>query len=401
MAKFKYAAITPDGMPITGVEQADSRADARLALLERNLDVVELDEKKGVLQFELTRKKVPRKELMHFSRQLAVFIKAGIPIIEGLDVIAEDTGNKVFKRVLGEMAEALRSGSTFANSAEAHPEAFPPFYIGILRSAELTGNLDVALEQLSDYIERDTVARQKIVGALVYPAAVLAMSMISVVILVTYVLPKFEDFFAGLNADLPLPTRMIISGGDFFQSWWWLIAIIIGLTIVGVSLIMRSERGKVWRDALLLRLPIVGDLAKHAVLERFCRILSSMVGSGVPLPDALVVTSDATNNRIYRRGLAEAREAMMRGEGLAGPLSATGLFPPAARQMFRVGEDTGTLDKQMHTAAAYFERELDFKLKRFTSLFEPAVIIVAGGVVGFIAIALVSAMYGIFRQVSI
>jgi type IV pilus assembly protein PilC len=126
-----------------------------------------------------------------------------------------------------------------------------------------------------------------------------------------------------------------------------------------------------------------------------------MVSAGVPLPDALVVTSDATNNRVYRRGLAGAREAMVRGEGLAGPLAATGLFPPAARQMFRVGEDTGSLDKQMETAAAYFDRELDYRLKRFTSLFEPAVILVAGGIVGFIAIALVSAMYGIFRQVKI
>jgi type IV pilus assembly protein PilC len=167
-----------------------------------------------------------------------------------------------------------------------------------------------------------------------------------------------------------------------------------------VTLTVRTERGKGWRDALLLRVPVLGDLARHAILERFCRILSSMVAAGVPLPDALVVTSAATNNRVYRRGLAKAREAMLRGEGLAEPLSASGLFPSAARQMFRVGENTGTLDRQMRTAATYFDRELDYKLKRFTSLFEPAVILLSGAMVGFIAIALVSAMYGIFRQVN-
>lgn len=400
MAKFKFTAVTPDGQTVTGVENAETRTQARIALASRELDAVEIEEKKSFFALEPSRR-VPRKELMHFSRQLAVFIRAGIPIIEGLEVIAEDTGNKAFRTVLFEMIEGLRAGVTFSDAAEAHPNAFPPFYLGILRSAELTGNLDTVLDQLAGYIERDIEARQKIVGALIYPLVVVLLSIVSFAILVVYVLPKFTDFFDSLDAKLPLPTRIIINAGDFFGNWWWLLAIIIVGLAAGFFLTIRTEKGKVWRDTVLLRLPIIGDLAQHAILERFCRILSSMASAGVPLPDALLVTSDATNNRVYRHGLAEAREAMIRGEGLATPLAATGLFPPAARQMFRVGEDTGSLDKQMETAAAYFDRELDYKLKRFTSLFEPAVILVAGGIVGFIAIALVSAMYGIFRQVKI
>jgi type IV pilus assembly protein PilC len=149
---------------------------------------------------------------------------------------------------------------------------------------------------------------------------------------------------------------------------------------------------------MLLRVPVLGDVMHHVVLERFCRILSSMMTAGVPLPDALRVTSDATSNRVYRSGLDDAREAMLRGEGLATPLADTGLFPASARQMFRVGETTGTLDTQLATAATFFERELDYKIKRFTSLFEPAILLVVGVVVGFVAIALVSAMYGIFNQ---
>jgi type IV pilus assembly protein PilC len=401
MTKFKYEAVTPEGSTITDIEEAESRAQARIALAGRNLDTVAIEEKKGLLEFEITRKKVPRKELMHFSRQLAVFIRAGIPIIEGLRVIAEDCGNKVFKRVLWEMVEGLQAGMTFADAAAAQPHAFPAFYLGILRSAELTGNLDIVLDQLSDYIERDIAARQKIMGALIYPIVVLIMALGSMAILLVYVLPKFTSFFESLDAELPLPTRMMIAGGDFVGAWWWLMALIVIAIVAGAALGMRTEQGKVLRDRILLRLPMIGDLVDHAVLERFCRVLSSMVRSGVPLPDALVVTSDATSNRVYREGLAEARESMMRGEGLAGPLAATGLFPAAARQMFRVGEDTGSLDQQMETAAAYFERELDYKLKRFTSLFEPLVIVICGVVVGFIAIALVSAMYGIFRQVNI
>ncbi|HEY2330800.1 MAG TPA: type II secretion system F family protein [Acidimicrobiales bacterium] len=401
MAKYRYTAIALDGATVTGVEEADTVGQLRAILRNRDLEPVEAREKRNILRFELTRKKVPRKEVMHFSRQLAVFVRAGIPIIDGLEVIAEDSPNKLFRKVLVQMAESLRAGSTFADAAEAHPYAFPAFYRGILRSAELTGNLDVVLEQLSDYIERDITARQKITSALVYPAVITAVSLFAVAVLLVYVLPKFKTFFNGVGAKLPLPTRIMISAGSLFANWWWVLALGIAVVVIGSSLLNRTEFGKDWRDRILLQLPLIGDLTRHAVLERFCRILSSMVSAGVPLPDALVVTGEATNNRVFRRGVAASREAMMRGEGLAEPLAATGLFPASARQMFRVGEDTGTLDSQMATAADYFERELDYKLKRFTNLFEPAVIIVAGGIVAFIAIALVSAMYGIFRQVKL
>jgi type IV pilus assembly protein PilC len=401
MAKFKYSAVTADGATVSGLESAASRSEARIELARRDLDVVTLEEKKSILSLELTKKKVPRKELMHFSRQLAVFIKAGIPVIEGLEVIAEDTGNKVFKTALLEMAEGLRAGMTFADAAESLPHAFPPFYVGILRSAELTGNLDHVLEQLASYIEREVEARQKVVSALIYPAVVAASSVVAVVILVAWVLPKFKDFFADLDANLPLPTRMLISTTDFLTNWWWLILALMAIGAVGTLGFLRTERGKLTRDAFILRVPVLGDLVQHAILERFCRILSSMVSAGVPIPEAMYVTAEATNNRVYRRGLATAREEMVQGGGLAEPLAATGLFPPAARQMFRVGESTGTLDKQMATAATYFDRELDFRIKRFTGLFEPAVILAVGLVVGFVAIALVSAMYGIFQQVEV
>ena len=353
--------------------------------------------KKSILQFELTAKKVPRKDLMHFSRQLAVFIKAGIPILDALEAIHEEMGNKHFRAIVEEMMERLRSGSTFADAAAPHGDAFPPYYLGILRSAELTGQLDTVLVQLSEYIERDLEARRKVTSALTYPAVIAALSVVVVIILVSFVLPRFRTFFEGLGADLPLPTRILLSVSGFLTDWWYVfVGVILGVVVLA-ALALRTTRGKSARDAFLLRLPIFGDLLRHVVLERFCRILSSMMRAGVPLPDAMAVTTDATSNHTFRRGLTEAREAMLRGEGLAGPLIASGLFPPSARQMFRVGENTGTLDQQLETAAGYFERELDYKIKRFTNLFEPAVIIAMGLVVGFVAVALVSAMYGIFN----
>jgi type IV pilus assembly protein PilC len=401
MPKYAYVAMKSDGTTVKGVEEALTLGLAHSALLERELEPVKVHEKKSVMQFEITRKKVPRKELMHFSRQLAVFVRAGIPILDAMDVITEGTTNKLFKKSLGEIIEALKAGDTFAGAASAHPEAFPPFYLGILRSAELTGNLDVVLDQLSEYIERDLEAKRRISSALVYPGVVMAMSVVTVVVLTAFVLPRFEKFFASLDAKLPLATRILLNGSKFLTDWWvFFVGAVLALVIfIGVAL--RTQRGRDGRDRLLLRVPVIGDLWVHALLERFCRILSSMVGAGVPLPEAMLVTADATNNAVYRKGLITARDAMVRGEGLARPLAATKLFPASANQMFRVGEDTGTLDEQLHTAAVYFDRELDYKIKRFTNLFEPAVIVLMGLIVGFVAIALVSAMYGIFNQVNV
>ena len=363
-----------------------------------SVDVSGKGKKKSILQFEITQKKVPRKDLMHFSRQLAVFIKAGIPILDALETIESETGNKFFRQVLGDMIEALRAGTTFATAARQHAAAFPPYYLGILESAELTGRLDSVLLQLSDYIERDLEARQKIKSALTYPAVIAFVAAVVVIVLVTFVLPRFKVIFDELEGELPLPTRMLLAVSDFLSANG---LVLLGIVVVlgfGTYFASRTYRGRAIRDTVMLKLPVVGDLIEHVVLERFCRILSSMMSAGVPLPEAMRVTNAAVSNHVYKKGLDGARDAMMRGEGLATPLAETGLFPSSAKQMFRVGEDTGTLDQQLETAAGYFERELDYKIKRFTSLFEPAIIIIMGVIVGFVAISLVSAMFGIYNQ---
>jgi type IV pilus assembly protein PilC len=401
MTKFRYTALGVDGATLSGVEVAGSSGAAHLALRDRGFQPLTVSEKKSVLSLELTKRKVPRKDVMHFSRQLGVFVKAGIPILDALEVITEETKHKLFKKTLTEMTEALQAGDTFAAAAAAHPEAFPPYYVGILNSAELTGNLDVVLNQLADYIERDTDAKRKVTSALVYPCIVLAMSAFTVIVLSVFVLPKFKVFFKSLNAKLPLVTRMLLAVTDFMTAWWFVLAAGAVALVVGGIAMYRSPKGRAKLDGLALRLPIAGDLLQHAILERICRILGSMMRAGVSLPEAMTVTADATNNAVYRRGLGTIREEMLEGQGLAAPLARTGLFPGAAQQMFRVGEETGTLDEQLQTAAVYYDRELDYKIKRFTALFEPAVIIVMGVVVGFVAVALVSAMYGIYKQVKV
>ena len=354
---------------------------------------------KRIANLEITPQRIKRRELMHFSRQMAVFVRAGIPVLEALTAITEEMGNKHFKEVLQQMSTDLQSGETFAGAANKHKRVFPEYYRGILRSAELTGNLDNALDQLSDYIERDIEARRKVTSALVYPAVIVVLAVVVVIVLAAFVMPRFETFFKSLDAKLPLATRILLHVTHFMSSWWWALLAGLALGALLIVLVGRTERGRTARDRLLLKVPALGGVIHQALLERFCRIFSGMVTAGVPIPEALAVTTSSMSNAVFRTGLTEAREEMMRGEGLARPLARTGLFPASAKQMFIVGEATGTLDSQLETAATYFDRELDYKIKRLTTLFEPAVLIAVGAIVGFVAIALVSAMYGIFRQV--
>lgn len=352
-------------------------------------------------KYELTPEKVKLVEVMNFSRQCSAFVGAGIPIIEALAIIAEECRDKQLKRILVESAERIRNGSNFSDALAAHEKALPNYYVPMVRAAELTGRLDEVLDQLTAYLDREIEARRKVRTALTYPSVVMVMALITVFVLAAWVLPQFKDFFDSLDAKLPLVTRILLGVTDFIANFYIFGAIGLAALIVGGWAITRTEAGKLSRDSFLLRLPAVGTLLRYSIVERFCRILSSMVQAGVPLPDAMKVASESSSNRKYRNALAEAREAMIRGEGLARPIAATEMFPSGANQMLRVGESTGTLDKQLDAAANFYERELDYRLKRFTDLFEPAIILIVGLVVGFVAIALVSAMYGVFRQVQV
>jgi type IV pilus assembly protein PilC len=303
--------------------------------------------------------------------------------------------------VLAEVCAALRDGETFAEAMAATPDIFPRYYIDILRSAELTGALDSVLDQLAGYIERDLDARRRLTSALTYPAIVMVMALGTVIVLTGFVLPRFTAFFKEFGAKLPVTTRMLIFMGDVMQQWWWAIVGGIVAAVIGFLMVVRTETGKRTRDKLLLRVWAVGSVVRFAILERFCRILAGMVRAGVTLPDAMAVASDTTGNRVFQLALVGARQRMIDGEGFAVPLDDTGLFPGVASQMLRVGEETGTLDTQLETASEFYAIELEYKLKRLTTLFEPIVIVATGLMVGFVAVALISAMYGIFRQVKV
>jgi len=401
MAKFKYLATTETGTKARGVATATSLKTAMAGLVEQGFTVSQLKPKRSVLKFEITKEKLPQGELMHFSRQLSAFVRAGIPLIEALEVIEEEADDKTLRMVLQGVRESLITGDTFSEALRPYETLFPKFYVDMVRAAELTGSLDDVLSELSGYIKRDLEARNKIKSALVYPLVILVMAIGTVIVLSTFVLPRFKTFFQGFHATLPLPTRMLISFTDFVSNdWIYIIGVLVLLFAIPMALV-RTRRGRRAKDRLVLRLPIMGEVVLFAIVERFCRLLATMMQAGVPLPEAMGVLGDATKNVVFQEGLADVHSAMMRGEGLARPMSDTKLFPGAVIQMIKVGENTGTLNEQLGVGSDYYGEELEYKIQRLTALFEPAVIIFMGLAVGFVAVALISAMYGIYKQVQV
>jgi type IV pilus assembly protein PilC len=337
--------------------------------------------------------------VMAFSRQLSSFLEAGIPVLDGLEIVATQTGSTPMRNVVIEIRDSIHRGMSFSDAVDAHPEVFPAFYRAMLASAEYTGNLDIVLSQLSAYLERDIAAKRQVKSALTYPTVVLVIAFAAMIVMSVFVLPKFTGLYRSLGATLPLPTRMLMGFTDFMSSYWLVVLGAVALVVLLFVAVIGGARGKRRRDVLAMKLPLIGNLFLLISLERFCRVLASLSSAGVPLPIAIGLSADSTNNSIFQSQMVAVRETLVRGGGLYEPMVETGLFPIAARQMIQVGERTGMLGSQLGKAASYYEREVAFTMKKATELFQPAVILLVALVVGFVAVAQVAAMYSIFGQI--
>jgi type IV pilus assembly protein PilC len=397
MPHYKYRATDATGTLVKATADSHNERELRDALLLQNLDVTHIKKQRRLSDVELGKKRVPPMEIVQFSKQMATFVRAGISIPEGLDVIIESTSSKKFQEILRDVSEAIVRGVPFSDALAEHERLLPPYFIGLCRAGELTGRIDTVLEQLGDYVERDLDARSKVKSALTYPAIVMGMSFVTVGVLLVVVLPKFSTFFKEFHTKLPPTTRALIATSHLMSQLWFVFPALL-ITGVGTAAWMRqTPRGRNVRDRLLLRIPVMGEVVKFAVLERFCRVFGSMTRAGVSLPEAIQAAADSTNNTVYEATLLDVQEQMLAGAGIAEPIASSGKFPRIVVQLLRVGEATGSLDHQLDNAANYYNGQLTYKLKKLTTLIEPAVVIFMGLIVGFVALALVSAMYGIYH----
>jgi type IV pilus assembly protein PilC len=398
MPEYSYRAYTPEGQRRDGRIEASGISAAEQALWLEGLKIVQLrpaPPKKTAADYFPSLYRITKNDLILFTRQLATFVGAGVPMSRALGTMAEETASALFKRVILAILRDLERGQTLSAALARHPRVFPSLYVDLVRVAELTGNLEATLKQLAGYLRRDLNTLRRVRAAMVYPAVILVLAIAVVIILVFFALPAFVRIFAEFNVQLPLATRILIGIVNFTGSW----ALVIGGSVaVGATLIvaaLQTERGKYARDMLWLKVPILGPIMTASILNRFTRTLAMVLRSGAPLGQTFEAVIAGTGNRVFVRGLGKVKEQMGGGEGFADPLIRSRLFPPMLTQMVRVGEETGTLDNYLEQAAEYYEEDLDYRIRRMTSLIEPVMTVTVGLVVGFIAVSLISAMYGL------
>ncbi|MEI2638284.1 MAG: type II secretion system F family protein [Microthrixaceae bacterium] len=352
-AKYRYEAENLQGEQVKGVAEGPSANHVRNDLAVQGLRVTKITEKKG-LQVEIKAEKVPLVDIMHFSRQMATFLRAGVPMTEALDNLRQDAANKRFQAVLADVLDRVTGGRSVTESLSNHADIFPSYFMALLGSAELTGAMDEAFDQLHAYIRRDLELTRAVRKALIYPVILMVVSILVVFIITVFAIPKFAEFFEGFDAELPLPTRMLMSIADFVGSTAGMITgVVLLIGAVSMLLYIRTPKGRRNLHALQLKTPLITTVVTYSSTERFTRVLAALLDAGVPLTEALPTSIDCANNKVYKERLAESMEGVLEGRGFAGPLAATELFPNAVIQMVRVGERTGELSDQLNNAAGF------------------------------------------------
>jgi type IV pilus assembly protein PilC len=398
MPSYLYRAYTEAGQRRDGSIEAAGNSAAEQALWLEGLKIVNLraaPRKKTMADYFPSLYRISKQDIILFTRQLATFVGAGVPMSRALGTIEEETTSPLFKAVILAILEDLERGQNLSDALTKHPTVFPTLYVDLIRVAELTGNLEATLTELAGYLRRDLGTLRRVQAALIYPTVILIVAVGVVVVLVFFALPAFVRIFGEFRVELPLPTRILLGIVTFVQHW----ALAIGATVVALAglivAVLRTERGRFMKDRLSIRVPIFGPIVVSAILNRFARTLSMVLKAGVPLGQTFEAVIASTGNRVFQRGLTTVKDQMTSGEGFAGPLIRTRLFPPMLTQMVRVGEETGTLDTYLEQAAEFYEEELDFRIRAMTSLIEPVMVVAVAVVVGFVAVSLISAMYGL------
>jgi type IV pilus assembly protein PilC len=401
--KFQYRAYNPKGALEDRLIEGDSAAAVHRDLSRRGYRVVSLRPARGGWRWvyrELpTFFGVSTSDLVLFSRQLATFLKVGVPITDAIRLLRSGTRSGAFKVALDDINDDLDEGEAFSVAISHHPNIFSQLYVDMVRAAEYSGSLDRVLLQIASYLHRQDTAFKKLRSAMIYPAVILSLAVVVCGVLIVFVLPNFVALFDEFHADLPLPTKILIALGTFAQAWRWQI---LGAALVSVFagfLALQTKRGKVFWDHTLIRLPMIGSIVVFAVVERFTRTLATMLRAGIPISQTFDVAIASAGNIRYRRGLEGIRQRMVTGDGFSEPLAATGLFDPMVLRMVRVGEETGTLDQSLEQIADFLAEEMDYKVRNMIALMEPALVIAVGVAVGFVAVSVILPMYGLLRAV--
>jgi type IV pilus assembly protein PilC len=401
MPNFTWKGKSRTGAVQEGILLADNRAAAEAVLRRQNIQITSIKEKgREVAILPRLPQGVSSKRVALFTRQFSVMLDAGLPLVQCLEILGEQEEQRTFREIIQKVRSDVEQGASLADAMKKHPKAFDSLYVNMIAAGEAGGILDIILQRLSTYIEKAVKLKSQVKSALIYPAAVIFIAVGVVWIILWKVIPVFAQLFAGLGSELPLPTRVVIALSNFLADYT---IFVIPALIAGGFAFFRfyKTQPKFTRvvDGALLKIPVIGMLLRKIAIARFCRTLSTLTASGVPILDGLEITAKTAGNTIIEDAIMAVRKAVEEGKTIADPLAQVKVFPSMVVQMIGVGEQTGALDQMLSKIADFYEDEVDTAVAGMMKLIEPLLITVLGGIIGFIVAAMYLPMYSILQKI--
>jgi len=403
MPVFEYTGLTEAGKNVRGIRDAESSKVLRQLLRKDGVYLTEaraaeagavVGEQKTGLSREvdvgamLGFAGVSAQDLAIATRQLATLIGAGIPLVEALTALVDQIEQPRLKRIMGVVKQKVNEGSSLADALREHPKVFSELYVNMIRAGESSGALDVVLVRLADFTESQAQLRNKILGAMLYPAIMVVVGIAIVGILFVVVIPKVTKIFEDMNVALPWTTRILIGVSSFARDYWYVVLVSLPLLVFGLRRFMRTPRGREWWDRTQLRAPVFGELIRMLSLSRFAKTLATLLASGVPLLTAMDIVKNIVSNTLLASVIDKARDAIREGESIAAPLKRSGQFPPLVYHMIAIGERSGQLEEMLQNVARSYEAQVEMRIGALTSLLEPVMIVAMGGGVAFIVFSI-------------
>jgi len=399
MAKFVYSARPATGGDIQTGELEVKTKDEVLAYLHRQRMIpVSVRQKDAGINIQIGTG-ISTRDVVIFARQFATMINSGLPLVQSLDILAEQSENQHLRKVIQDILYDVESGNTLADAMGKHPKVFSDLYVNMVAAGEAGGILDTILLRLATFLEKNDALVRKIKGAMIYPGVIFTVAILAVVILLIFVIPTFQNMFESAGIPLPFMTQLVIDMSTFLKAYWWA----CGVAIIAAGFIIRqvyaTDGGQLFIDRILLNLPILGDLQRKAAVARFTRTLGTLVSSGVSILEGLEITAKTAGNRVIHDAVMGSRASIAGGETIAGPLKESGVFPPMVVQMINVGEQTGGLDEMLTKIADFYDEEVDAAVEALLAAMEPIMIVVLGVIVGGMIVAMYLPIFDMINAV--
>ena len=400
MPNYAWKGRNRAGLVQEGVLAADSKDLALSNLRRQNIVVTGIRERGKEISLAKMGLRVPPKTLAVFTRQFSVMIDAGLPLVQCLEILANQQEHKNFQKILLQVRQDVEAGSTLADAMRRHPKAFDNLYVNMIAAGEAGGILDTILQRLSVYIEKAVKLRSQVRAAMIYPIAVITIAAIVVAVILLKVIPTFAALFMSLGAELPLPTRVVIYCSNFLARYWWAFVLLIGAGVFAFRRYYATYKGRRVVDGALLKAPILGMILRKIAVARFCRTLATLTSSGVPILESLDITARTSGNAIVEDAILDVRKSVEGGKTIVEPLRESGVFPNMVVQMIGVGEQTGALDAMLNKIADFYEDEVDVAVAGLVKLLEPVMIAFLGIVVGGIVISMYLPIFSLINKLS-